>query len=166
MLNFASSPELLQRKSSKYKFHFFIYCQQILNFKKVEEELRRDFVTGNTVTIQTETSTVTSRPEINQLKSRIEQATQGTDTSSGPSLMSFQDRINDLQDRVMQNLCGAAKLMMLEDQERARLISYLFFGFGFSLFLSLFLLKKRTLTWMLRPSNALPFLDREADLPI
>ena len=90
-----------------------------MNFKKVEEELRRDFVTGNTVTIQTETSTVTSRPEIHQLKSRIEQATQGTDISSGPSLMTFQDRINDLQDRVMQNLCGAAKLMMLEDQERA-----------------------------------------------
>ncbi|CAG5111384.1 Oidioi.mRNA.OKI2018_I69.chr2.g5700.t1.cds [Oikopleura dioica] len=83
---------------------------------KVEEELRRDFVTGNTVTIQTETSAVTSRPEIHQLKSLIEQATQGTDTSSGPSLMSFQDRINDLQNRVMQNLCGAAKLMMLEDQ--------------------------------------------------
>ena len=61
---------------------------------------------------------VTSRPKIHELKNRIEQATHGTDTSNGPALMNFQDKINELQDRVMQNLCGAAKLMMLENQER------------------------------------------------
>lgn len=32
--------------------------------------------------------------------------------------MNFQDKINELQDRVLQNLCGAAKLMMIEDQEK------------------------------------------------
>ncbi|CBY22511.1 unnamed protein product [Oikopleura dioica] len=87
---------------------------------KIEEELRRDFVTGNSVDIQTEESAVTSRPKIHELKNRIEQATHGTDTSNGPALMNFQDKINELQDRVMQNLCGAAKLMMLENQEEVK----------------------------------------------
>ena len=74
-------------------------------------------MTGNNVDIQTEESAVTSRPKIHELKNQIEQATHGTDTSNGPALMNFQDKINELQDRLMQNLCGAAKLMMLENQE-------------------------------------------------
>jgi ribosomal protein S15P/S13E len=91
-----------------------------LSSKKIEEELRRDFVTGNSVDIQTEESAVTSRPKIHELKNRIEHAAHGTDTSNEPALMNFQDKINELQDRVMQNLCGAAKLMMLENQGRVK----------------------------------------------